>query len=170
MVGLLEVSKRVKGLLPLMRAMYLGNSDGWYLGQEEGIEAVLSQAGYHQGDVLATWMYIFTIQPLLNGLEQHLLQKFPPPPGFEVSDEPYRPSFECWFYVDNGNILAPHHIMLEIIACFRQHGPNYGYVIKLNKGGYLLGKCEDALTAQEHFDNLVEVGVSFIADHKSLSW
>jgi hypothetical protein len=28
MVGLLEVSKRVKGLLPLMRAMYLGNSDG----------------------------------------------------------------------------------------------------------------------------------------------
>ncbi len=64
------------------------------------------------------------------------------------------------FYVDDGNILAPHHIMLEIIAYFRQHGPNYGYVIKLNKGGYLLGKCEDALTAQEHFNDLVEAGVS----------
>jgi hypothetical protein len=25
---------------------------------------------------------------------------------------------------------------------------------------YLLGKCEDALTAQEYFDNLVEAGVS----------
>jgi hypothetical protein len=63
MVGLLEVSKRVKVLLPLMRAMYLGNSDGWYLGPEGGNEAVLSQAGYHQGDVLATWMYIIIIQP-----------------------------------------------------------------------------------------------------------
>ncbi len=42
--------------------------------------------------------------------------------------------------------------MLEIIAYFRQHGPTYGYVIKHDqvstKDGYLLGKCEDALTAQ----------------------
>ena len=160
MVGLLELNQRLKGLLPLMRAMYSCNSDGWFFGQEEGIESVPSKAGYHQGDVMATWMYILTIQPLLKGLEQHLAETFPLPPGFEVPEVPYRPSYECWFYLDDGNILAPHHVMLEIIAYLRMHGPKYGYVIKLNKGGYLLGKCGDRAAAQAHLDDLVEAGVS----------
>jgi hypothetical protein len=64
--------------------------------------------------------------------------------------------------MDDGNILAPHHIMLEIISYLRLHESKFGYVAKLinlQKGGFLLGKCEDADTAQAYFEDIVEVGV-----------
>ena len=65
------------GLLPFMRAMYLSKSNGWYYGLEDGIQSGPSSSGYHQGDVLASWLYMMTNQPLLNQIHDNVKESFP---------------------------------------------------------------------------------------------
>eukprot|EP01031_Cornospumella_fuschlensis_P026834 gene26834-32430_t len=51
--GLSELKKHEQLNGPFLRNMYLGDS----------VAAIKSRAGYHQGDILATFMYILTIKP-----------------------------------------------------------------------------------------------------------
>jgi hypothetical protein len=76
-IGLQQVMKFCPGLLPFMRSMYLYKSNGWFYGLEEGIQSVSSSSGYHQGDVLASWLYMMTNQPLLHLIHQKVLESFP---------------------------------------------------------------------------------------------
>jgi hypothetical protein len=62
------------------------------------------------------------------------------------------------FFVDDGNISAPFDIMLRAIEFILAEGPRYGYVLKKNKGAYLLGKCADAVTALQRKEALVALG------------
>ena len=59
---------------------------------------------------------------------------------FVIIWPPYQWVRNLFFFVDDGTIHAPHHVMLRIIQYLQIHGPRYGYNIKADKGErYLLG-------------------------------
>jgi hypothetical protein len=156
--GLHKVMKdgRVVGLFPFLRDMYNAEGDGWYFGLQEGIQSVKSKTGYHQGDILATWMYVLTIQQLLDDLVDYL-------GTCAILGDAERTAADMtkiFFYVDDGNIIAPHKVMLRIIHFLQVKGPAYGYHIKCNKGGYLLGSCGgDRASVQLRKQRLRDLGL-----------
>jgi hypothetical protein len=135
--GLEQVLKHQPGLFPFIRAMYLDNSAGWYRGLSDFIKDVTSSCGYHQGDVLASWLYIMTNQPLLSLIDETVTK--------EHGD---CDRYQYW-YIDDGNIHASHEVMQTIINVLRDHGPEYGYNINFKKGGYLVGKCNSLEEAEK---------------------
>jgi hypothetical protein len=116
--GLLQIKELFPSVFPLLRDMYLDSSEGWYYGLPDKIKSVSSEVGFHQGDVLATWMFIMTIQPMLKEIRQI------------ISAEYNNDSTLINFYVDDGNLCAPHNIMIRIIDLIDLIGPKYGYYIK----------------------------------------
>ena len=127
--------------------MYLEESTAWYHGLPDNIKPVFCRNGYHQGDVLASWLYVMTIQPLLVHIKATIQSKFP--------DE----WFLVKFYVDDGNFIAPSKIMREIIKILQNSYETFGYKLKSNKGCYLLGKCEDNQRAETRKTLLVNLGL-----------
>jgi len=120
--ALFETAQKTPAAFPLLRLMYLGDSTGFLLGMEGGIQEVLSREGFHQGDVLGTWGFAMSIQPLLRALRQHLADN-----GFwNVS--------LIRFFVDDGNFAAPPEAMLLIMKFLFEHGPEYGYHVSNVKG------------------------------------
>jgi hypothetical protein len=126
--------------LPLMLQMYLKESNGWVFGPADGISNVPSSEGFHQGDVLATWAYCVGLQPLLLRVTDLVREEF----GNTLASQ-----ILIKFYVDDGNIAAPHHVMIRIIEHFQTYGPEFGYFFKNHKGKYLLGKCGSFTVASE---------------------
>ena len=128
--GLETIKDRFPAALPHLRNMYLNNStNAWYYGKPDCIDSIDCVNGYHQGDVLASWAYCMTIQPLLEHIQDTIEKEFP-------DDH----SLTCiQFYVDDGNFIAPHHIMLRIIDILKSHETymKYGFKLKPNKGFYL---------------------------------
>ena len=141
LIGLAQVAQLQPGLLPHLRGMYLGTAKGWYFGLPDGIQSIDSEAGVSQGDVLASWGYNITIHPLLLELQQ-------------IVDEEFLGEGSIMFYVDDGNLIAPHHVMLRLLDA----GPTYGYKIKKNKGHYCIGHCDTMAEAQERWNNLRDLG------------
>jgi hypothetical protein len=74
--------------------MYLQLSETWYFGLSESIKSMVCRNGYHQGDVLATWLYIMTIQPRLQKIKDHIVAEF----GAEMIAH-------VKFFVDDGNFM-----------------------------------------------------------------
>jgi hypothetical protein len=52
------------------------------------------------------------------------------------------------FFVNVGNFKAPHNVMLSITGLLQSAYNEFGYRLKMDKGSYLLGKCESALVAE----------------------
>jgi hypothetical protein len=141
-LGLNEVKKHLPVLLPFLRAMYGSDSKGWFFGLEEGLQIVQSQEGYHQGDVMGPWLYCISIQPFLRSLRDMLGDA-----GF------------IKFFIDDGNVTGDFDGMVKAIEFIKQEGPKYGYILNLNKGTYLLGRCgSDTAVARKRV--LMELGLS----------
>ena len=150
-LGLCEVKKHCPGNLPFLKSMYLCRSNGWYSGLPDGIKNIGSLHGYHQGDVLASWLYVLTNQPLLESIHEAVIAAFP------EEEKEYQ---QLW-YIDDGSIHASHQVMQVIIRYLQEKGPKYGYHINRNKGKYLIGLCESAEHSQAIRANLVqEFGLS----------
>ena len=66
------------------------------------------------------------------------------------------------FYVDDGTFVAPHEVMRHIIGLLQDPvlQVRFGYVLNPAKGAYLLGKCASADEAQQHIDDLTNLGLS----------
>jgi hypothetical protein len=79
-----------------------------------------------------------TLQPLLVGLEKIV--------GEEGA---------CKFYIDDGNICAPHDSMVLALDYLTKEGPKYGFNIKPNKGSYLMGKCQSNEEAERRRELLM---------------
>ena len=137
-LGLQEVMKHCPSVFPFVRSMYLCRSSGWYQGLPEGIRSIGSLHGYHQGDVLASWLYVLTNQPLLETIDEAVRTAFP---DVVIS---YR---QLW-YIDDGNIHASHEVIEVIIKCLQEKGPSYGYYINPLKGKYLIGRCDSVEQSQ----------------------
>jgi hypothetical protein len=58
---------------PYIQQMYFTSSHAWYHGLTDCIKEITFLAGFHQGDVLGTWLYITSIQPLLKSLQQIII-------------------------------------------------------------------------------------------------
>src|SRR4051812_16751400 len=113
--------------------MYLSNFNrSWYYGLDGGISFIECHNGFHQGDVLASWGYCMTVHPLLEFLQHHLSAKFP------------NEKFVIHYYVDDGNFIGPHHVLLEIIDILKKEDVFHTFGFKLNqkKGFILMGRAE----------------------------
>lgn len=139
--GLCEVRDNFPQAFPFLRSMYLYDSCQ-YCCMDGIVHNIPSLKGFHQGDVLGTWCYVMTIQPLLQALHNHLENKF--------GENKCR----IMFFVDDGNLCGEHEVIVEAVSFLKTNGPQYGYNIKPNKGAYLVGKCESVLEAIDRFEML----------------
>ena len=140
-MGLKTVQKQCPQIFPFLRMLYGKPGTVWYYGMEDNIREIQNEEGFLQGDSLAPWAYILTIHPFLKAMQEKI--------GSAAT---------IMFYVDDGNIAADFDTMLQTITFIEQEGPRYGYMLKKNKGSYLLGKCTDAATAQARKDALLQLG------------
>jgi hypothetical protein len=152
---LLTIKEHFPSALPLLLDMYLEESNGWLFGLTDGIAPIKSSEGFHQGDVLATWAYSMGIQPLIKRISETIRNEF-----IERFGERIVLQILIKFYVDDGNISAPHEIMVRIIELFYEWGPQFGYKIKNNKGKYLLGKTGSALADRRKEFLVDQFGIS----------
>ena len=146
--GLQEVKRHCPQILPFLRSMYLCKSNGWYFGMSSFIKEIGSSVGYHQGDVLASWLYMMTNQPMLEYIDAQVRAVFP------------EAQYEQLWYVDDGNIHAPRGVMKIIVQTLKEVGPSYGYNIKMDKGSYLIGKCNNYEEALKVADEIVAMGIN----------
>lgn len=128
--GLTEVKKRFPGVLPFLSSMYMENSHCWFQGKADGIASIVSDEGFHQGDVLSSWLYVLSLQPMLDEIDQNIRTSF----GEEAV-------YGQYWYIDDGSIIGPRKVVCEVIRLIRDIGPNYGYHINMDKGTYLFGNC-----------------------------
>jgi hypothetical protein len=141
MKGLSEVQKTFPDLVPFIRGIYGEDSKAWYRGCESGIDFIESREGFHQGDVLATWLYSLSIQPFILAAEQRLGE-----------------TDLIKFFVDDGNILADFDQLVECIQFILDEGSSFGYHLNKLKGSYLIGKCGSLQLAQQRRQVLVNMG------------
>lgn len=144
--GLQEVKDHFPGALAYAKDMYLDQSTAWYYGLPDEIKPIFCKNGYHQGDVLASWLYVMTIQPLLHHIQTEMKRLYPN--RFHLIK----------FYVDDGNFIAPFDMMLKIIEILQNSFHGYGYRLKMTKGHYLLGKCETPQEALARRQTLLDIG------------
>jgi hypothetical protein len=130
-LGLLQVQNHFPNIIPFLSQIYLHDSNGWYFGLSNGVKSVLSQEGFHQGDVLGSWLFCMSIQPLLIGLRNI------------IGDNGV-----VKFFIDDGNIITDTATMIRALDYLETEGPKYGFIFKRNKGTYLLGKCYSAEEAE----------------------
>ena len=140
-IGLKTVLEHCPQVFPFLRMLYGEPGTVWYYGMTDCIREITNQEGYLQGDSLALWAYILTIHPFLRALQERI--------GCAAT---------LMFYVDDGNIVADFDTMMTAITFIEQEGPRYGYVLKKNKGSYLLGKCNDSDTAYARKEALIRLG------------
>jgi len=130
--------------------MYLAKETrAWYYGMDDGIKIIASHNGFHQGDVLASWAYCMTLQPYLEHLQHVLGEQFP------------NERLIIHYYVDDGNFVAPHHVLLAIIADLKSNSvyTDFGFKLNQKKGFILMGKCHSPEEADFRYNELLEAGV-----------
>jgi hypothetical protein len=134
LTGLMEIRDHNPKAFAMTKNMYLHPSRDWYFGMSDEIRDVGCANGFHQGDVMATFGYVMTIQPLLNFIKGKL-QKLHPTEVHMV------------------NFVAPFRVMKTIlkILCAEETFLKYGYKLKKNKACYLMGKCENNEAANSRY-------------------
>ena len=73
--GLEQVMIHCPGALPFIRAMYLTPFHGWYHGTNTGIDSICSSLGFHQGDVLAMWLFMMSVQPMIKSIDTLIMKE-----------------------------------------------------------------------------------------------
>ena len=101
--GLFQTKRKFPEMLPILRMIYGTSSKAWYMGLQDGIEAIDSSEGCQQGDVLSMWFYAMAIHPFLQKIRDVL--------GNE--------GFTKW-YADDGNTIAPFNKMVEVLQIVKE--------------------------------------------------
>jgi hypothetical protein len=136
--GLRQIQIHFPHLLPFISRIYAHDSTGWIFSSDE-VHGVQSAEGYHQGDVLGSWLFCLTIQPLLDQIKE------------EIGEEAF-----VKFFIDDGNIACDFGTMRKILSIINENGEQYGLKIKKSKGVYLLGKCLNSKEARKRKAILVK--------------
>lgn len=148
-VGLSETKKHIPEMLPVMREMYLDDSNGWYYGLASGIEAIKSAEGYHQGDTMAGWGFLMTLNPLLKSLEEKIKDAFG--------------EREHWmgkYYVDNLTFSASWPVMQVILSHIELEGKKYGFTFSKSKGDIIVPEQRSSQQAQLFKQKYASLGFS----------
>jgi hypothetical protein len=169
-VGLLQILEKFPKAFPLLQQMYMEQSNQFYFGGGE-IHVIPAITGLHQGDVLGTWVFIMSLQPLLIELQKHIQNLFPE--GTAIADgEGGLTTFDVrhlmlLFYVDDGYICGPTEIVQEALRFLIDKGKHFGYKINPAKCSALLGRCNTAVTAVKRFDDYTNMNLNPNAVHIS---
>ncbi len=139
-LGLHQLLLKAPGIFKHVMNMY-GHppTHNWFFGKPHGIDNIEAHSGFTQGDTLATLMYCMSIQPFVDGLTSILTNS----QGI------------ARFYIDDGNICAPHDVMIRALNYVVEEGPKYGYELNLRKGSYLVGQCRSNSIATHRKNYLV---------------
>lgn len=148
-VALSHIMEKFPEVVPFINDMYAEANKGWFLGKSNGIDFIENTNGFHQGDVLAPWLYCLSLQPLLNEINDVIHREF--------SDYEFIDDINILYYLDDGTLHLPAFILFRVIDLLQTLGPNYGYYIKHEKDEVLIGVQENDLEVQEIRDTLVNV-------------
>jgi hypothetical protein len=146
-IGLSQVLRRFPKAFSFVHQMYFHQSNQFFFAQDGEIRVIPAVVGLHQGDVLGTWMFIMTIQPLLEGLMKHLEELFPVEAdevdGFNgaatVGEDgedivPVEPicfqQLLSLFFVDDGYFCGPSVLVQTAIKYINAEGERFGFKIK----------------------------------------
>jgi hypothetical protein len=144
--GLCEVMDKHPLMMPFLKKIYGGKSNGWFFGlseDEKSVRSIDSVEGFHQGDVLGGWLYAMSIHPFIKEI-----------------DSIFKEDGLVKFYIDDGNIGGSFGKMCEAIALIKQEGPKFGYYLNMKKGSYTLGKCRSTDEAIQRKATLVSLGLA----------
>ena len=140
-ICLLQIKMHFPSLLPMMRMIYGQQSNAWIHCNQDGVKAIASKEGSHQGCVHGMWMYAMGLQPFVERIQSLAREGF------------------TKFYADDGNINANFDDMIKLIEYIKREGPKFGYNINLSKGTYLLGRTGDPAVAAARRDQLIAAGI-----------
>ena len=118
-----EVSKHFPIIMPFLQRLYGQVSRGWFFARPVALP-IDSCLGFHQGCVLASWLFCMGMDPFYKNISNILNDS-----GF----------IKC--IIDDANISAPFEKMTEALSYIKTSGPKYGFHLKPSKGCYLLGRC-----------------------------
>ena len=118
-LGLEEVYKFFPDLIPFLNQIYMKDSYGCYFGLNEGIQKIKSTEGWHQGCILACWLFCMTFQPFLQKLKNDVI-------GNQGTLK---------VYIDDTTLGAPTNILFEALRYILAEGIKFGF--KLNPAGRL---------------------------------
>ena len=140
-ICLTEVSSHFPIIMPFLRRLYGHTSKGWFFSNPDAIP-INSTQGFHQGCVLASWLFCVGMDPFYKNI-QHILNNT----GF----------VKC--IIDDMNISAPFAEMIEALSYVKNSGPKFGFHLKSSKGKYLLGRCGSLIEAKRRKEILVSYGL-----------
>jgi hypothetical protein len=123
--------------------LYGTNGNLWYHGLPEGIQPVSSEWGYQQGGAEANDGYCTATRPFHMALQDILKNE----PGLLAE------------YVDDLNAAADFERMIFLIGKVLELGPKYGYILRMDKGSYMMAKCDTDAEANERYERLLAIGL-----------
>ncbi len=139
--GLLDIMEKFPAASNFLNQMYLNDSHQIFC-HDGVLSIIVSETGFHQGDVLGSWAFMITIHRLLEGLMARIEERFPVG-GAGLTSE----SFLALFYVDDGYMCGPPEILTEAILHLRSNGARFGYHMNESKGVLQLGLRDSAREA-----------------------
>ncbi len=128
--------------------MYFDSSNQFYFSGGQ-IDVIPASVGLHQGDVLGSWLFMMTLQPLLAALDDYIEEEFPN----ELRE------LLSFFYVDDGYLNGRTEVVQKAIEFLKLQGKSYGFCINEHKTVVLLGKCDNYQESKNKFDSYSNVGV-----------
>jgi hypothetical protein len=141
--GLCETFEKCPHFLPFLKSMYDEISNGWFFEKALTVRGFESREGFHQGDVFGSWLYCLSMKKFIDNL-----------------CEKVEGSGWVKFFIDDGNICCDSEKMMEALDLILSDGPKFGYVLKMNKGKYLIGRCATDEEAFLRRDALIAKGLS----------
>jgi hypothetical protein len=130
-----EIKKHTPEAVPFIKDMYLHHTKGWFRNSDE-FNCIASNKGVCQGDVLSSWLFCMVLQPLLEDLNQHIMNLFP------------NSKTGIYFSIDDGTLVGERSVLIEAINFIKREGVKIGFELNENKGAYLLGICRSDEEAQ----------------------
>ena len=141
--GLYQCFKSFPTLFPFLMLLYGVVSKTWFFGLAEGIKSIDCQEGSQQGCTMGMFLCALAFHPFIQKLKDMV--------GAEGITR---------FFADDGNISTSFERMVRCIQLIKETGPTYGYILHLQKGSYLMGKCGSYPLAFSRRNTLIELGIN----------
>ena len=96
----------------------------FFFDHNKKIRFIKAETGVKQGDPTAPLVYAMAIHPMIQQIKQLVNN-----------------NALIRFYMDDANFAGSSNTLFDIITFLKNHGPKFGYYLKLNKGFYKLAEC-----------------------------
>jgi len=139
--ALVCISKYCPELLPFVLLNYGDTSQTWAMDEFNDTFSIEMREGAQQGCTLGSLLCGFATLPMVMELR-----------GMTTARG------KALFFCDDGNIGAPHENMLACMRYLKNVGPKYGYVMHMNEGTCLMGRCGSMSLALRRRQDILDIG------------